>query len=229
MSEDYSDREAERILAQVAGWGAKFAQSPRFGELSEEQRGNVDFVIEMFAEHMYSYFLLQPEQWNPANLEECCLGILPRKITADAGFYRSIAPVLAAFFGFLGEQGLIRNTASLAKRVTKIGARIPAIADDRRNWGIAKTLAMDAETAGVDITDPKKLKAYIDEYNAGLDADTLDDFDADELDDDLLLGDEDDFFEPAPVAQAVSTKIGRNEPCPCGSGKKYKKCCALKD
>jgi uncharacterized protein YecA (UPF0149 family) len=25
--------------------------------------------------------------------------------------------------------------------------------------------------------------------------------------------------------QAVSTKIGRNSPCPCGSGKKYKKCC----
>ena len=24
---------------------------------------------------------------------------------------------------------------------------------------------------------------------------------------------------------AVSNKIGRNEPCPCGSGKKYKKCC----
>ncbi len=23
-------------------------------------------------------------------------------------------------------------------------------------------------------------------------------------------------------------KVGRNEPCPCGSGKKYKKCCALK-
>ena len=23
-------------------------------------------------------------------------------------------------------------------------------------------------------------------------------------------------------------KIGRNDPCPCGSGKKYKKCCALK-
>lgn len=22
-------------------------------------------------------------------------------------------------------------------------------------------------------------------------------------------------------------KIGRNESCPCGSGKKYKKCCAL--
>ncbi|MFB4158971.1 SEC-C metal-binding domain-containing protein [Geomicrobium sp. JSM 1781026] len=25
-------------------------------------------------------------------------------------------------------------------------------------------------------------------------------------------------FKPGP-------KVGRNEPCPCGSGKKYKKCC----
>ena len=24
---------------------------------------------------------------------------------------------------------------------------------------------------------------------------------------------------------AVSQKVGRNDPCPCGSGKKYKKCC----
>jgi len=23
----------------------------------------------------------------------------------------------------------------------------------------------------------------------------------------------------------IARKIGRNEPCPCGSGKKYKKCC----
>lgn len=28
-----------------------------------------------------------------------------------------------------------------------------------------------------------------------------------------------------PVPITVETKTGRNEPCPCGSGKKYKKCC----
>jgi uncharacterized protein len=35
---------------------------------------------------------------------------------------------------------------------------------------------------------------------------------------------------PAPVAaptQLSPAKIGRNDPCPCGSGKKYKKCCGL--
>jgi preprotein translocase subunit SecA len=27
------------------------------------------------------------------------------------------------------------------------------------------------------------------------------------------------------LTQRTSTKVGRNDPCPCGSGKKYKKCC----
>ncbi|MCA3074253.1 MAG: UPF0149 family protein [Rhodocyclaceae bacterium] len=27
------------------------------------------------------------------------------------------------------------------------------------------------------------------------------------------------------VARTLQTKVGRNEPCPCGSGKKFKKCC----
>ena len=28
-----------------------------------------------------------------------------------------------------------------------------------------------------------------------------------------------------PEASPETPKVGRNEPCPCGSGKKYKKCC----
>jgi uncharacterized protein len=34
-------------------------------------------------------------------------------------------------------------------------------------------------------------------------------------------------FATAPITQArdANSKIGRNEPCPCGSGKKYKHCC----
>jgi SEC-C motif-containing protein len=32
---------------------------------------------------------------------------------------------------------------------------------------------------------------------------------------------------PAPVRHAAA-KVGRNDPCPCGSGKKYKQCCLAK-
>ncbi len=32
-------------------------------------------------------------------------------------------------------------------------------------------------------------------------------------------------FSKTPVKNSASSKIGRNMPCPCGSGKKFKKCC----
>lgn len=37
--------------------------------------------------------------------------------------------------------------------------------------------------------------------------------------------DDDDYQEPTETIVNVQPKIGRNAPCPCGSGKKYKKCC----
>jgi len=39
-----------------------------------------------------------------------------------------------------------------------------------------------------------------------------------------LIGGEADTAKPSPVKRKAP-KIGRNAPCPCGSGKKYKKCC----
>ena len=33
--------------------------------------------------------------------------------------------------------------------------------------------------------------------------------------------------EPKVVQRKTGKKVGRNDPCPCGSGKKYKKCCGV--
>jgi uncharacterized protein len=35
------------------------------------------------------------------------------------------------------------------------------------------------------------------------------------------------FQTPSDSQRRTGVKIGRNDPCPCGSGKKYKRCCAL--
>ncbi|MBC8417397.1 MAG: PBPRA1643 family SWIM/SEC-C metal-binding motif protein [Pseudomonadota bacterium] len=51
------------------------------------------------------------------------------------------------------------------------------------------------------------------EYTIGLDPDKPEDI----TDLKILLN------RPKPVIS--EKKVGRNEPCPCGSGKKYKKCC----
>jgi len=37
-------------------------------------------------------------------------------------------------------------------------------------------------------------------------------------------GDPEGLLRPAP-SQARRPKVGRNDPCPCGSGRKYKHCC----
>jgi uncharacterized protein YecA (UPF0149 family) len=46
----------------------------------------------------------------------------------------------------------------------------------------------------------------------------------------MLHGSKSVFFTDEPEVEeeaqpVASSKIGRNDPCPCGSGKKYKKCC----
>lgn len=62
---------------------------------------------------------------------------------------------------------------------------------------------------------------------------SIDDIDEDLLYDDELYYDGDDFddeeFEPLPAPVGTikndAPRVGRNDPCPCNSGKKYKKCC----
>jgi preprotein translocase subunit SecA len=42
----------------------------------------------------------------------------------------------------------------------------------------------------------------------------------------LILSGADDGSAAAPkTVVRAGEKVGRNEPCPCGSGKKYKRCC----
>ena len=42
---------------------------------------------------------------------------------------------------------------------------------------------------------------------------------------DHLMGVEENVLEPGTPFKRDVPKVGRNEPCPCGSGKKFKRCC----
>lgn len=35
-------------------------------------------------------------------------------------------------------------------------------------------------------------------------------------------------IEPVKTIRSEKASVGRNDPCPCGSGRKYKKCCGRK-
>lgn len=205
MNGGYSDKKMKKICDKVEKWYELFTRSKHFEELTPEQKYESDFIITTFTEYMYSYHLLAPEEWDEECLEDCCTEILPRKISAGESYFRSVAPVLSSFLRFAEEKGLLRNTSDLVKRVKEIDKQIIENAADPRNWGMAKSFVMAAMDAGVDITDEEELDRYLTSYN--------------------LLQAQD----RSKGGVRGKHKIGRNEPCPCGSGKKYKKCCLKKD
>ena len=202
MGREYSDKEMERIQGQMHKWVAEFLNSKHFDQLSEDQKQESEFIMETFSEFMYSYQGLSPHEQNAEELEECCLETLPRKVSTDEIYFQSIAPVLCAFFSFAEEKKLLKNASILAKKVRAIDKQIVKNASDPEHWGISKSLVRAAEDAGVDVMDEDELHQFVTRYN-----------------DETLSQSE---AKPVHVAQ----KIGRNEPCPCGSGKKYKKCCS---
>jgi hypothetical protein len=72
-----------------------------------------------------------------------------------------------------------------------------------------------------------------DEDDLDFDADDEDEWDEDDElaydGDEDLQRDLDHLREKFARLERATPKIGRNDPCPCGSGKKYKKCCMKKD
>lgn len=69
---------------------------------------------------------------------------------------------------------------------------------------------------------------HVGSYNAYQPRGADDDYDYDHDDDveDLDDMDEEIDWSERPVVHATAcARVGRNSPCPCGSGKKYKRCC----
>lgn len=206
MGEEHSGDDLARIMETVAAWTAAFSKSAYSEDLTEEQKRESEYIILSFTDYMYTHHGLSPEEWDDEDgeLEECCLDTLPRKMTADLSYFRAIAPVLSAFFSFVTEQGLLKNAATLATRVKELDREIVKNAGNPQNWGPAKSLIMAAKAAGVDTTNIEALKNFLPVYNLQ------------QLEAAKNRGN---------CRTQRKTRIGRNDPCPCGSGKKYKKCC----
>jgi hypothetical protein len=125
-------------ISMVGGWFDAFLNSRQHETLTEAQRDEAPSVVRLFAEYSFSHVGLTPEKWNRSGLSECCLEVLPRKMSAGPAFFQAVAPVLSSFFDFLAEGGLQSNGRALAKAVAGLGEEIVAASQDKRTWGPAK-------------------------------------------------------------------------------------------
>jgi len=218
MNEYDPELEMEAIHKQVGGWFDEFVGSPQYLPLTEIQRDKSPDIVRFFAEYGFRYVGMVPEKWDRSGLTECCVEVLPRKVSAELDFFQAVAPVLSAFFTLLAEKGLLSSARTLAKTVADLDQEIVAASQNPRNWGPAKAFVMAAEQAGIDTCDQRALHQFMAEYNLRLLAQSSPRRSIPVL---PLAS------RPAPAAPAVPAKpnVGRNAPCPCGSGKKFKKCC----
>jgi uncharacterized protein YecA (UPF0149 family) len=201
---EYSDEEFQEIQDTVEKWCDAFAETSHFKNLPESVREESWFITSVFGEQMYNYPFETPKEWSVSGLNEVIMDIFPRKITADASMFKAVEPVLTAFFQYLNEMGHIENADTLIKALKKAAPTMVKQATDSSNWGFAKQFAMAAMKERVDFEDKEAMDRFTEMYNAQITSSTT--------------------F-PAPQIGGFTPKVGRNEPCPCGSGRKYKRCC----
>jgi hypothetical protein len=125
-----------------------------------------------------------------------------------------IPAVTEAFLYWLGSQGVLVDADVLAEMVHGLSDQIVAASLDPKNWSPTKTLVMAAVKAGVDITDPQVKRALaerqFEEFMERMPAAPKEELPPKR--------------EEPPIPIREYAKVARNAPCPCGSGKKYKKC-----
>lgn len=197
----YSDKSFKSVKETAAVYVDEFKKTSLYMKLKHKEKDDAESIITGFSEMMYNFFLITPVNWNARRVVECLTEIMPAKVMADDEYFMSVEPVMTAFMKFCADKGYVADGNNIVRRLHGITDRIMDEAQDEDHWGFGKSLLKEAESKGIDFTDKKQLESFIKEYNK-----------------------EKGGLYQSGIAKKAD-KPGRNDPCPCGSGKKYKKCC----
>jgi hypothetical protein len=209
------DRETEKqedpdsTSARLLATG--FVQSPVATALPEQLLDDAQLVAERLVYFSLSELDTPPARWDESALREILLDIVPRRLLARRELLEEIVPITEALLYWLQFEGMLADADALAQTIHSWSEQIVAAGLDPHNWGSAKATVMKALDAGLDFRKPEVREALL-EQSVG---------EFYEAPPELVPSSPEE--PPIPIVER-STKPARNAPCPCGSGKKYKKC-----
>lgn len=166
------------------------------------------------------------DEMTPGSLMEYVLEYVPRKLSTDPEEAESIIGELTLFWEFLDRVYQL-PAADLNVKWLRTEGLVETLTEklsDPSNFGMAKSFVMQGENAGFDMSTEEGMAAFMPFYNQSLLVNRLggETQRFGELLQDMMV----EGQSAAPQPRLASQKrVGRNEPCPCGSGKKFKKCC----
>lgn len=164
LPEDYEEmsvHERERLLAE-------FLASPE----GERWRGDEDAedVVETAIWFGADYNHGGPLRWSVVVIEIFMTSWLPHKVTREPVFFERVAKVLPDWVRYAGRVRCVPNEPlnEAVQAVERFRDEMLEAVNDPDAWGPAKTFAVAAQAAGVDLTDPDALNAFVEKYNEGL-------------------------------------------------------------
>jgi len=197
---DEIDHDAEQAYYERAN--AAFSKSiearqviERFGDLA---------WFQMLLEFGVNYLGEIVDEMTREDVEEFAFDYVPRKVSTEADSAASIICEITSFWEFLDRVFRLPAARSIVQWLKSDGlvARLKVEMSDPANYGMAKSFFMLGQHAGYDMTSEAELSQFVRQYNQSLASNR-----------------------PAAAPIVRTQRVGRNAPCPCGSGKKFKKCC----
>lgn len=146
----------------------RFLESPQFRGLSLGQQRQASVALPSFVSLGRLYLGLAPTRLDRYSLEELMLGLIPEKLVATLDEMAHVPATLVAWIHFLGKGGQLRDGARLVAIVGKLSAEMLANCRNPDKWSMAKTLAMQMVTAGVDLDDQAAVSRYLANRSAHL-------------------------------------------------------------
>lgn len=164
---------------------------------------------------------INPQELTLEDVREYILDYMPRKVTTEPKNAAKIINELLLFWQFMArsEQHPAANGIVAWLQEPGMVKRLQKDLADTSKFGMAKSFFHQGLQAGYDMATPEGINAFREEFNNQL-----------ELNRQLALPVLPELLEPEFSQLQLkpftsSKRIGRNDPCTCGSGKKYKKCC----
>lgn len=187
-----------------------------FSKSSEAQK-----VIDQFGDVGWFRMLLEfgvnyrgeiVDEMTLGSIREFVLDYVPRKVSTDSDAAASIVGELASFWEYLDRAYELPEARPIVEwlETDDLVARLEAELSDSSNFGMAKSLFMLGKNSGYDMTSEAGIGEFMLAYNQSLQNQS---------------SQSDKTPAPPPATITRGQRVGRNDPCPCGSGKKYKKCC----
>lgn len=193
-----TDDRLEKIMSQTKNWINEFEKDRLYIQLTDEQQEETNRIIETYIEAMYIEQDRTLGKWTQKDTVLVVSEYFPNKITGSISFYKAVVPVLMNFFSYLESIGRLKNAPTLIKGLEKSEAKLT----ENATLSGATKIPQKSEKPIEGIPD----KTIVDEPRS------------------MYRLQNKVTKTSKKTQQRRVEKIGRNEPCPCGSGKKYKKC-----